>query len=85
MGDRAAGLSYDGDGRLACYGVAMNPFRHWLAAPCICALVSVMLSACAEGLTTRGTTMHGLEIGEVRVTGHRGHDDLLSAGLGLRF
>jgi hydroxybutyrate-dimer hydrolase len=61
----------------------MNPFRRWLAAPCICALVSVMLSACADGLTTRGATMQGLEIGKVRTTAHRGHDDLLSAGLGL--
>ena len=47
-------------------------------------LVSVMLSACAGGAAPRDdSTMRDLEIGQVRATEHRGHDDLLSAGLGL--
>ncbi|MGS0997340.1 3-hydroxybutyrate oligomer hydrolase family protein [Rhodanobacter sp. UC4451_H18] len=61
----------------------MNASLRWLAAPCICVLVSVMLSACVEGATTRGAKMHELELGKVLATEHRGHDDLLSAGLGL--
>lgn len=46
-------------------------------------LVSVMLSACAGSPAGREHTMRELDIGEVRVTAHRGDDDLLSAGLGL--
>jgi len=46
-------------------------------------LVSVMLSACARGPMTKEPAMREVEYGEVRVTEHRGHDDLLSAGLGL--
>lgn len=47
------------------------------------ALVSVMLSACAGNMTRKDSAMREVDYGEVRVTEHRGHDDLLSAGLGL--
>lgn len=50
---------------------------------CLSALVSVMLSACAGNATRTESTMRELDHGDVRVTEHRGHDDLLSAGLGL--
>jgi hydroxybutyrate-dimer hydrolase len=46
-------------------------------------LASVMLSACAGNLTRTESAMGEVDYGEVRVTEHRGHDDLLSAGLGL--
>jgi hydroxybutyrate-dimer hydrolase len=46
-------------------------------------LVSVMLLACARGPMTKEPAMREVDYGEVRVTEHRGHDDLLSAGLGL--
>src|SRR6185312_10562665 len=79
-----AGLSYDGGSRHACYGVAMNRSVRRSASPCMLVLVSVMLSACAGGAAPRDdSTMRDLEIGQVRATEHRGHDDLLSAGLGL--
>ncbi|MHB1056644.1 MAG: 3-hydroxybutyrate oligomer hydrolase family protein [Rhodanobacter sp.] len=42
-----------------------------------------MLSACAHNLTRTESAMGEVDYGEVRVTEHRGHDDLLSAGLGL--
>jgi len=47
------------------------------------ALVSVMLSACAGQGTRKGPVMREVDYGDVRATEHRGHDDLLSAGLGL--
>jgi hydroxybutyrate-dimer hydrolase len=47
------------------------------------ALVSVMLSACAGNATAKGSPMGEVDYGDVRVTEHRGQDDLLSAGLGL--
>ena len=47
------------------------------------ALLSVMLSACASDATRKESVMREVDYGEVRVTEHRGHDDLLSAGLGL--
>jgi hydroxybutyrate-dimer hydrolase len=50
---------------------------------CMTLLVSGMLSACAGSPAGKESTMRELDIGEVRVTEHRGHDDLLSAGLGL--
>ncbi|MDE1894429.1 MAG: hydrogenase [Xanthomonadaceae bacterium] len=50
---------------------------------CITVLVSGMLLACAGSPAKKESAMPALDIGEVRVTGHRGHDDLLSAGLGL--
>nr|WP_255373061.1 MULTISPECIES: D-(-)-3-hydroxybutyrate oligomer hydrolase [unclassified Rhodanobacter] len=46
-------------------------------------LVSVMLSACAGQGMRKESAMRELDYGEVRMTEHRGHDDLLSAGLGL--
>lgn len=46
-------------------------------------LVSVMLSACAGNPASRESKMGELDLGAVWVTEHRGHDDLLSAGLGL--
>ncbi len=46
-------------------------------------LVSVMLCACAGAPAARESTMRELDMGTVRVTEHQGHDDLLSAGLGL--
>lgn len=46
-------------------------------------LVSVMLSACAGNPASRESEMGELDLGVVQVTEHRGHDDLLSAGLGL--
>ncbi|MEP7185683.1 MAG: 3-hydroxybutyrate oligomer hydrolase family protein [Rhodanobacter sp.] len=45
-------------------------------------LVSAMLSACS-GEAKKDSTMSEVVYGEVRVTVHRAHDDLLSAGLGL--
>ncbi|MFA6230291.1 MAG: 3-hydroxybutyrate oligomer hydrolase family protein [Rhodanobacter sp.] len=42
-----------------------------------------MLSACTGSPVRKDSSMRELEIGEVLVTDHRGHDDLLSAGLGL--
>ncbi|MEO6799048.1 MAG: 3-hydroxybutyrate oligomer hydrolase family protein [Rhodanobacter sp.] len=42
-----------------------------------------MQSACAASRVREDSAMHKLDIGDVRVTEHRGHDDLLSAGLGL--
>ncbi|HJW06460.1 MAG TPA: 3-hydroxybutyrate oligomer hydrolase family protein [Rhodanobacter sp.] len=42
-----------------------------------------MLSACASHGTREVSAMHEVDYGQVRVTEHRGHDDLLSAGLGL--
>nr|WP_193385083.1 3-hydroxybutyrate oligomer hydrolase family protein [Rhodanobacter spathiphylli] len=45
--------------------------------------ISVMLSACASHANRKGAAMPEVDYGEVRVTEHRGHDDLLSAGLGL--
>ena len=47
------------------------------------ALVSAMLSACAGNMTRKDSAMREVDYGEVQVTEHRGHDDLLSAGLGL--
>jgi hydroxybutyrate-dimer hydrolase len=47
------------------------------------ALLCAMLSACAGGPLARESVMGEVDYGEVRVTEHRGHDDLLSAGLGL--
>ncbi len=47
------------------------------------ALVSVMLSACAGQGTGEDSAMREVDYGDVQVTEHRGHDDLLSAGLGL--
>ena len=47
------------------------------------ALASVMLSACASDAMRTESAMGEVDYGEVRVTEHRGHDDLLSAGLGL--
>jgi hydroxybutyrate-dimer hydrolase len=47
------------------------------------ALVSVMLSACAGNMTRKDSAMREVDYGDVQVTEHRGHDDLLSAGLGL--
>jgi hydroxybutyrate-dimer hydrolase len=46
-------------------------------------LASVMLSACVRSPVTKEPAMREVDYGEVRVTEHRGHDDLLSAGLGL--
>jgi hydroxybutyrate-dimer hydrolase len=43
----------------------------------------VMLFACASYETGKESAMPEVDYGEVRVTEHRGHDDLLSAGLGL--
>lgn len=45
--------------------------------------VSVMLSACTDNTTRKESAMRELAYGDVRTTEHRGHDDLLSAGLGL--
>jgi len=42
-----------------------------------------MLSACADDAARKESVMPELDYGEVRVTEHHGHDDLLSAGLGL--
>jgi hydroxybutyrate-dimer hydrolase len=50
---------------------------------CLLVLVSVMLSACVRVPMTKEPAMREVDYGEVRVTEHRGHDDLLSAGLGL--
>jgi hydroxybutyrate-dimer hydrolase len=47
------------------------------------ALVSVMLSACAGNVTRKDPAMREVDYGDVQVTEHRDHDDLLSAGLGL--
>ena len=47
------------------------------------ALASVMLSACAGNVTRKDSAMREVDYGDVQVTEHRGHDDLLSAGLGL--
>jgi hydroxybutyrate-dimer hydrolase len=47
------------------------------------ALASVMLSACAGNMTRKDSAMREVDYGDVQVTEHRGHDDLLSAGLGL--
>ena len=47
------------------------------------ALASVMLSACTGNMTRKDSAMREIDYGEVQVTEHRGHDDLLSAGLGL--
>ncbi|OOG41925.1 hydrogenase [Rhodanobacter sp. C05] len=41
------------------------------------------LSACAGGPVPKESAMRDVDYGEVRVTDHRGQDDLLSAGLGL--
>ncbi len=49
----------------------------------LCLPASFMLSACAGNQTGRNTAMRAVDYGEVRVTEHRHHDDLLSAGLGL--
>ena len=46
-------------------------------------LVSVMLMACASNVTRTNSAMREVDYDDVRVTEHRGHDDLLSAGLGL--
>jgi len=54
-----------------------------LSALLLPALVSVMLSACASSAARNDPLMGEPDFGEVRVTEHRGHDDLLSAGLGL--
>ncbi|MFC5525699.1 3-hydroxybutyrate oligomer hydrolase family protein [Rhodanobacter ginsengisoli] len=51
--------------------------------PCMTLLLSGMLFACAGNPVGKDSAMRELDIGEVRVTEHRGHDDLLSAGLGL--
>jgi hydroxybutyrate-dimer hydrolase len=47
------------------------------------ALLSVMLSACASEAARKESVMREVDYGEVRMTEHRGHDDLLSAGLRL--
>jgi hydroxybutyrate-dimer hydrolase len=49
---------------------------------CLPVLVSVMLSACARVPMTKEPAMREVDYGEVRVTEHRGRDDLLSAGQG---
>jgi len=46
-------------------------------------LLSGMLSACAGSPAGKESGMRDVDYGEVQVTEHRGHDDLLSAGLGL--
>ncbi|MEO6926020.1 MAG: 3-hydroxybutyrate oligomer hydrolase family protein [Rhodanobacter sp.] len=61
----------------------MNKFARYSTLMCMYALVSVMLCACAGAPEARDASMRELDIGTVRATGHRGHDDLLSAGLGL--
>ena len=46
-------------------------------------LPSVMLSACGSEATRKESVMREVDYGDVRMTAHRDHDDLLSAGLGL--
>ena len=48
-------------------------------------LLAPVLASCASAPMTKETGMHAPDFvrGEVRVTEHRGDDDLLSAGLGL--
>lgn len=46
-------------------------------------LLSTMLSACAGSPLAKESVMGEMDYGEVRITEHRGQDDLLSAGLGL--
>ncbi|MDQ6648264.1 MAG: D-(-)-3-hydroxybutyrate oligomer hydrolase [Pseudomonadota bacterium] len=50
---------------------------------CTTLLVSGILFACAGIPVAKDSAMRKLDIGDVRVTEHRGYDDLLSAGLGL--
>jgi hydroxybutyrate-dimer hydrolase len=61
----------------------MNKTARWSSPLCMPVLLCLMLSACVGAPATRESIMHPLDIGSVRVTGHQGHDDLLSAGLGL--
>jgi hydroxybutyrate-dimer hydrolase len=46
-------------------------------------LLPVMLSAGAGGPLSKEPAMSEVDYGDVQITEHRGHDDLLSAGLGL--
>ena len=46
-------------------------------------LILLVLSACAGNPVPKESAMRDVDYGEVRVTDHRGQDDLLSAGLGL--
>lgn len=55
-------------------------YSSWL---CLPMLLSVMLCACVRTPGVKGTDMREVDYGDVRVTEHHGHDDLLSAGLGL--
>lgn len=50
---------------------------------CLPVVLSVMLGACARSAGVKGSDMRMVDYSEVRVTEHHGHDDLLSAGLGL--
>ncbi|MEO8779806.1 MAG: 3-hydroxybutyrate oligomer hydrolase family protein [Rhodanobacter sp.] len=61
----------------------MNKPARWSTLLCSPVLLSIMLSACVGNPIATESTMSELEIGSVRVTDHRGQDDLLSAGLGL--
>ena len=61
----------------------MKRFVRLSSLLCMPVLVSVMLSACVGGPVRNNSSMRELEIGDVRMTDHRGQDDLLSAGLGL--
>ena len=75
--------SYDGVPTAGCYGVRMTRLhRSWL-------LSLPLLTACAAPMHSSHPSgqafMRDLDFieGDVRVTEHRGGDDLLSAGLGL--
>jgi hydroxybutyrate-dimer hydrolase len=72
-------LSYDSPAHQACYGARMN------IRSCLVGIAALALVAGAARASTTEPSMQGIEFvrGEVRVTVHRGHDDLLSAGLGL--
>jgi hydroxybutyrate-dimer hydrolase len=50
---------------------------------CLPVLLSVMLCAGVRSTGVQGSDMREVDYGDVLVTEHHGHDDLLSAGLGL--
>src|SRR5512139_464462 len=76
---RPHGLSYDGYAAHACYGAWMN--LRTLCLP----LLALALPACTTHPSRQEVAMSrpGFLVSDVRVTVHRDHDDLLSAGLGL--